>query len=224
MANGAVCPDCPAMRNGVLQELVSNRDRGCAFRCVAIAARQPLPSGWSRGYSLAFVRRGVVVRQRIDISGIATAVDAVGPGAAAPLSAGSEDGCAGYTTDDTLICMCPTPALSSAVDAGAPTSGQVVDLYRMALERVERLAQARARSSALSAVAAVLCAVSDTLSPPRRLDVIPSMLQQRDLAELLAMRHESVCRALRVLSDRGAIFRSPDGIHIVDRRLLETIA
>ena len=223
MANGTVCPDCPATRNGVLQELVSNRDRPCAFRCVAIGARQPLPSGWSRGYSLALVRRGAVIRQRIDKSGVATAVDAVGPGAATPLSAGSEDGCEGYTTEDTLICICPTPTLSSAVDAGAPTSGQIVDLYRAVLDRVERMAQARARSSALSAVAAALCALSDTLSPPRRLDVIPSMLQQRDLAALLAMRHESVCRALRVLSDRGAIFRSPDGTRIVDRGLLETI-
>jgi Crp-like helix-turn-helix domain len=219
----AACPDCPATRNGVLAELVTTPDRRCAFRCISVGARQPLPLGWSSGHSLALVRRGIVIRQRVDATGSATAVDAIGPGGAAPLSDGPNGSNAGYAVDDALICMCPAPDLASAVDGGAPTSGHVVGLHRAALDRVERIAEARGRSTALARVAAVLCALADTLSPPRRLDVLPSTLQQRDVAELLALRHESVCRAFGVLERAGTIRRSPGGTHIVDRGLLEAM-
>lgn len=223
MGDRTACPDCPATRTGVLTGLVTTREAPCAFRCVSVAARQPLPPGWSSGYSLAMVRRGIVIRQRVDASGSATAVDAIGPGGAAPLSDGPEGSSTGYAADDALICMCPEPAMSSAVDAGAPTSGQVVGIHRAALERVERIAEARGRGTALGRVAAMLCALADTLSPPRRLDTIPSTLQQRDLAGLLGLRHESVCRAFGVLEERGAIRRSSDGTHLVDRGLLEAL-
>jgi hypothetical protein len=223
MGDHTACPDCPATRSGILADLLPSRDGHCAFRCVSVGARQPLPPGWSSGYSMALVRRGILIRQRVDASGTATAVDAIGPGGATPVSDGPDSNTTGYAADEALICMCPAPALSSAVDAGAPTSGQVVGLHRAALDRVERIADARGRSTALARVAAVLCALADTLSPPRRLDTIPPTLQQRDLAELLALRHESVCRAFGVLERRGAIRRSPDGTHIVDRGLLEAV-
>jgi hypothetical protein len=162
------------------------------------------------------------VRQHIHANGSATTIDAVGPGGAVPLSEGTDSG-AGYAADDALICMCPAPPLTAAVDAGAPAAGQVMGLHRAALERVERFSDARSRAGALARVAAVLCALADTLSPPRRLDVIPAALQQRDLAALLAMRHESVCRVYTALARRNAIRRTPDGTEIVDRPMLEAL-
>ncbi len=169
------------------------------------------------------VRRGVLVRQRLDANGSATAVDAIGPGGAAPVPEAGEATTTAYAAGDALVCLCAKPALTAAVDAGAPTAGQVVGLHMAALDRIERIAEARSRGTALARVAAVLCALADTLSPPRRLDVIPASLQQRDLAELLALRHESVCRAFGVLERRRAIRRSQEGTHIVDRALLEAV-
>jgi hypothetical protein len=46
-------------------------------------------------------------------------------------------------------------------------------------------------------------------------------LQQRDLAALLGMRHESVCRAMQILARRGAIARTSDGLRLLDRECLK---
>ncbi len=191
------------------------------MRCMALAARQAVPPQWFGAYGLALVRRGFVVRQRVDADGSATAVDAVGPGCALPLSEGGDASNAGYAAGDALLCLYPRRHLQTAVDAGAPTSSQVVALYAAALDRVERIAQARGRPTALARVAALACALADTLSPPRRLTCLPAALQQRDLAALLAMRHESVCRAIQVLTRRGALRRTDQGLHLLDRRQLE---
>jgi len=218
----SVCPDCPAARNRILERLVGTGDERCAFRCLFVGARQPLPPRWFASYGLALVRRGIVVRQRVDSQGSATAVDAVGPGGAVPLSEGGDASSSGYAADDALLCLCPRRPLSAAVDAGAPMSSQVVALHAAALDRVERLAVARFPTSAVARVAALLCALADTLSPPRRLPCVPAALQQRDLAALLSMRHESVCRSLGVLERRGAIERCEDGIRLLDRPRLES--
>jgi CRP-like cAMP-binding protein len=167
------------------------------------------------------VRRGIVVRQRIDADGSAIAVDAVGPGGAIPLAEGGDATSSGYAVDDSLLCLCPRRRLRDAVDAGAPTSAQVLALHASALDRVERIAQARGRPKAIASVAALLCALADTLSPPRRLACLPASLQQRDLGALLSMRHESVCRAMQALAGRGAITRTGDGIRLLDRARLE---
>jgi CRP-like cAMP-binding protein len=217
-----VCPDCPASRNRVLQQLVGGGRGRCAFRCLLVATRHALPPRWFGSYGLALVRRGILVRQRVDVHGSATAVDVLGPGAAMPLSEGGETSSAGYAADDALVCLCPVRALRAAVDAGWPTSSEVVTLQATALDRVERIAGARSRPTALSRVAALLGVLADTLSPPRRLTTIPAALQQRDMAALLAMRHESVCRALGILECRGALARGEDGIRLLHRARLET--
>ncbi len=219
-----VCPDCPATRNHVLEELVGNgRDR-CAFRCLFVGARQPLPPRWFGAYGLALVRRGIVIRQRLDADGVAIAVDAVGPGGAMPLSEGGDTSNSGYAVDDALLCLCPRRRLRDAVDAGAPTSSQVVALHTAALDRVERIAQARSRPTTTARVAALLCVLADTLSPPRRLGCLPACLQQRDVAALLSVRHESVCRAVQSLARRGAAARTSDGIRLLDRGKLERVS
>ena len=216
-----LCPDCPAERNGVLDQLTGRGQSPCAFRCEAIGARQPLPPSWFGAYGLALVRRGIVIRQRIDAQGTATAIDAVGPGGAIPLMEGGDASNSGYAVEDALLCLCPRPTLSAAIDGGAPTSAQIVGLHLAVLDRVERIAGARSSTTAILRVGTLLCALADTLSPPRRLTCIPAGLQQRDLAALLSLRHESVCRALRTLEDRGAIERTNDGIRLANRSGLE---
>jgi CRP-like cAMP-binding protein len=176
----------------------------------------------SSEYALMLVRRGIIVRQRVDAHGCATAVDAIGPGGAAPVTDVAQSSGAAYAADDSMVCICPTGALRAAVDGGAPTASEVVALHGATLARVERLAEARGRGSALARVAAAVDVLADTLSPPRRLPVIPSGLLQRDVAALLALRQESVSRALGALERRGAITRTEDGIRIDDERLLKS--
>jgi CRP-like cAMP-binding protein len=187
-----------------------------------VSAREPLPPRWFTTFGLALVRRGIVIRQRIDAEGTAIAIDAVGPGGAMPLSDGGDTSPSGYAVDDALLCLCPRRTLREAVDAGAPTAAQVVTLHAAVLDRVERIAHARGRATATGRVAALLCVLADTLSPPRRLACLPPSLQQRDLAALLAMRHESVCRAIGALARRGAIARTAEGTVLLDRARLES--
>ena len=72
----------------------------------------------------------------------------------------------------------------------------------------------------MNAAGALLLALADTLSPPKMTAVIPSSLQQRDMAALLGLRHETVCRAVAQLVSRGALQRDTEGFRIVDRALL----
>jgi hypothetical protein len=185
---------------------------------VPLPARQPLPPRWFGTYGLALVRRGVIVRQRIDASGAATAVDVVGAGCALPLD--RAEGAAGYTASDAIVCLCPKSLLDATLDL--EVARDCLRLQTAALERMERLADARARGTATAKVAALLVAIADTLAPPRRLALIPSALQQRDLGALLAMRHESVCRALRRLERDGVVARRPDGLELLQRAPAES--
>jgi hypothetical protein len=157
----------------------------------------------------------------MDAAGSAIAIDAVGPGGAVPMLESGDATSGGYAADDVLVCLVPRHALRGAVDAGSPAAPHVVALHVAALERVERIADARGRATALGRVAALLCALADTLAPPRRLDAVPPALQQRDMALLLSMRHESVCRAVGILARRKWLERGPDGIRLLRREHLE---
>jgi hypothetical protein len=213
-----VCPDCPAKRGRVLEQLV-DQPLGCAFRCLSVAAREPLPLSWRREYGLALMRRGIVVRQRTDAHGRATAIDVVGPGSAFPITE-EGDGTTGYAVDDAMVCLCPSPVLGATIDGGNAGARAVVNAHAAVLTRVERIAEARGRASAASRVAALLVTISDTLCD-RPLACIPAAIQQRDLAALVALRHESVCRIIAALSRRGAIERTAQGLRIADRAALE---
>lgn len=213
-----VCPDCPAKRARVLEQLV-DQPSGCAFRCLAVAAREPLPLAWRREYGLALVRRGIIVRQRIDAQGRATAIDVAGPGSAIPIT-DEGDGTTGYAVDDAMLCLCPSPVLGATVDGGSTGARAVVSAQAAVLTRVERIAEARGRASAASRVAALLVTIADTLSD-RPLTSVPAAIQQRDMASLVALRHESVCRIIAALSRKGVIERTPQGLFIADRPALE---
>ena len=197
-----ICPDCPAARARLLMGLVES-ERGCLFRCLPSLDQAPLPMSWGGDYAFGLIRRGIVIRQRVDGAGRATAIDIAGPGSAIPIS---PDGSAtSYSLGDALVCLVPSVALYGAM-AKQRVALDVVAAHRQIVERVERISDAKGRRSATARVAALLVTIVETLSPGRGA-VIPSAIRQRDLAALLALRHESVCRAMRVLERRSMIRR-----------------
>ena len=210
------CPDCPAQRHAIF-ESVRNRPEGCAFHCIAVEARAPVPSHLYDQHDFAFVRRGLLVRQRVDANGETTSIDMAGPGSLIPLRLASQSGCspATFAGSRSLICL-PSPA--SNVD-----HRDIVALQQHTIERLERIADARGRKRAISKVAAALCAIADTVSMDGPARSVPVALQQRDLAQLLGIRPESVSRVLKQLAEEGLIDRDADGIHLLDRQALERV-
>lgn len=217
-AFGGACLDCPAARQNAFADLVGTQPGACAFSRLTLEARAPIPSRWYGLYTIGLIRRGVLIRQRVDSLGRATAIDAAGPGCLVPLDEvrGSVT-VGGYAATRVLVCVLPSEVIGRAVRAGDPTAPDLIRLQAEALERVERIADARGRSTVDERVAALLIALSETLGPPRPEVPIPSGLQQRDMAALLGVRHESVCRSIRKLEARGFIVRDPDGMRIADR-------
>jgi CRP-like cAMP-binding protein len=217
------CPDCPATRLSVFAPLVL--EDGCRFKCLAVPARNTMPGFWASDYRMALVRRGVFIRQRVDREGRTTSVDAAGPGCMFPLGGATETTTSmatGYAATDVLVCLCPPDALGRSLDR-REVSDDLIHLQEAALERVERFAEARGRSSAEARIAAVLITLADTLSPPRTRDRIPADLQQRDIARLAGLRHETVCRLLGDLERRGAVRRCREGLRLEDRPALEAV-
>lgn len=228
-APGVVCPDCPALHDGtVFGALLPTRPGTCAFRCASLAAREAIPQRWLE-YGFGLVRRGVLIRQRVDGSGRATAIDAAGPGCLFPLapwggpSAVAAAAVFGYAAIDSLVCLCPSETLRAAAGGDATLAMDLARLQRLALERVERIAEARGRSKAAARIASTLGALADTLSPGRTCEQLPADLQQKDIAALSAVRHEAVCRVLGGLVKRGVVARSRDGLRILDRAQLDAM-
>ncbi len=219
------CPDCPAIRQGVFEHMIKGPRASCAFQCLTIENRAQIPDRWFGTYGVALIRRGVMVRQRVDAQGRATAVDAAGPGCLVSLNEpAGPTGAAAYAATRLLVCLCPNESIDRELELKSDgTAPDLVRMQREQIDRLERVADARGRTTVQSKVSALLCTLADTLSPPRRRSRIPSGLQQRDMALLLGVRHESVCRALGQLEKKGAVRREPDGIRITDRTLLETI-
>ncbi|MBX3248689.1 MAG: Crp/Fnr family transcriptional regulator [Myxococcales bacterium] len=212
----AACPDCPGARLAVLEPLVGATKEACAFSTVHLASRLPIPPSWA-SFGIALIRRGVLIRQRVDDDGHATAIDAAGPGCLVPLD---ELEGHGYAIGDTIVCMCPRSRLDEAL-SGASVAQDLLDLHRSAIRRVERLAEARGASSGVRKVARCLVVLAETLSPPRVRDDLPLGFQQRDLAALIGMRHESVCRALGVLERDGCVTRGGNGS--IDALVVESL-
>ena len=197
------CPDCPAELTGLLLGLVRDcSPKRCPMVVQPVEARHTLPSVWAERHPFAIVRRGWVMRFRADGRGNQTAVDVAGSGALVPLRSSSAPRdrrrCASPASR-TLLCFCPEGDVAPS-RGDASTAYDLVQLHREALERVERIADARGREGARAKVAALLATLADLrtdASPtPGRL---PEGLQQRDIAALLQIRPETVCRALRAL-------------------------
>ena len=214
-----VCPDCPAKRVGILEQLAI-QPTGCALQCLTVSARQPLPSGWNGTFGLALVRRGIIIRQRVDPRGRATAIDIAGPGSAFMIADESDEGAMAYAVDDAMLCLCSSNLLAVTVDEGSTVAHGVMRAHTSVITRSARIADARSRATASSRVAALLTTIADTLSSPRPA-TIPASIQQRDLAALVALRHESVCRVLTVFTRKGLLEKTVQGLRIVDRAALE---
>jgi len=179
----------------------------CRFVKATIAARAPLPAEWSQEHAFALVRRGVVVRTRAELDGVSIAIDCVGPRSLVPLHAHGTE--VGYAASDTLVCLYPRHLLRQAVSEDAALGLEVVEGLQKALDRVERLAEARGHAMAEQRIARVLAVLSE------HQDHLHGGIQQRDLARLAGVRHESVCRFLAKLTRDGTIHRD-DGLLFID--------
>lgn len=198
----AACPDCPGSRLGVLRSIVGEAKSECHFAGHSVEARAPLPA-WDA--ELVWVRRGVIIRERMSTDGTTTAIDAAGPGSVFPVDPSTT----GYAATATLVCLLREGGVDEAVRQGE--ASDVLELHRAALTRVERLAHARGASTARSKVARLLVVLAETLSPPRVRDDLPDGFQQRDLSRLLGIRHETLCRAVGKLESEGRLRRGPTG-------------
>lgn len=218
----AHCVECPTARTGCFEAAVGFGASSCRFVKTTLSARAPIPAAWSTEYALALVRRGVLVRTRTASDGPAIAIDCVGPGAGMPL--GRTHGDVGYAATEVLVCLYPRAGMDAALTGEQGTARDVIDVISGALERVERLAEARGQASADGRVARVLAVIAETLAPPSRRERLPHGLQQRDLARLAGVRHESFCRALGKLERAGLVRRDADGIAILAHEALATFS
>jgi CRP-like cAMP-binding protein len=177
----------------MLAELMGDaEDRACRLSCVAVEEREAVPQSLFERHAFGIVRRGILIRQRSDGARTLTAIDASGPGAWVPLA--SAPGTSAYAATRVLLCVHPQRRFDGI--AGHPEA--TLELLRLAqetLERVERIAEARNRGSATERIAALHSALSVWLGP-RGVDG----LLQRDIAALLGMRAETVCRVLKARS------------------------
>jgi CRP-like cAMP-binding protein len=190
---------------------------------VKVEARAFTPSVWLEHHAFGLIRRGVLIRQRLDDAGVAIAVDAAGPGCMFPIDPSHRTGLSvacDYAATDLIVCLCPTRVVDDVLDDSRSVGRDLLALHAATLDRVERIAQCRGTRNTRSRVASLILVLCDTLSPPRTRSSLPAGLQQRDMSKLLGIRHESFNRALRELEEEGAVVRDQGVITIVDRALL----
>jgi len=211
------CIDCPAHRRAMLTSLTGESTDECAFDTRGLEPRQGLSLTSLPAGSLVLVRRGMVIRVRADKRGEhSVAIDALGSGGAFVVSGDGTDAQV-YAVDRTLYCTLAGHTLLSDLSHDPKGLSDLHKLHSGIQYRLERLSDARGRSSVRSRVAATLCALADTLSPSlgRRLQ-FPAAFLQRDLAVLASTRYESICRILRDFSESGLVSHGPDGVVIGD--------
>jgi CRP-like cAMP-binding protein len=209
------CPDCPAFRVRAPSQLLPGPTSECAFESLRIDARSPLPDRWHDGAALALVRRGIVVRQRVDSRGRVVTIDAAGIGSVVPVDT---TGARLWAVSDAVLCLLPP---TGAEIWSRRNGADVVGMLRVVLDRVERLAEVRGRSTSIARTALLFCVLGDTLTPTPR-SFIPAEIPQRTMAAIAGLRQESVCRAIKRLVKRGWVMRDERGFQILDRPALES--
>lgn len=223
-ASSQRCSGCPGDREGLFDTMISTGRSACAFLNAVLEPRAQLPERWFGERSTAIVRRGLVLRTRTDASGRVQGVDLAGPGHLIPLWASTEPGAmpGGFAVGRAHLCLSLEGSVDRAIDrhddAHARDVHDLIRLQREATRRVERFAEARGRRGSEARVAAVLAVVIDEFG---FVNAIPEELQQRDLALLLGIRHESVCRSLAILERRGLVSSREDGLWVHDRAALD---
>ena len=216
------CPGCPADRDHSFVTMIGEGKGECAFHGITMEPRGALPERWFVPGGAAIVRHGAVIRTRSDAHGRVHGVDLAGPGHLLPLEPGEgRDQPGGYAISAARLCLASDGAFERALSSGGEHADDVADLVRVqrdAMRRVERFSEARGRPGVESRVAAVIGVILDELG----LDlVLPEALQQRDLAILAGVRHESVCRAIGTLEASGMVARTLEGLRILDREALD---
>lgn len=208
----AACIDCPAARVGCFRSCASDGVSPCRFVKGTVSARASVPRSWAPQYAFALVRRGALVRTRPATKGQDVAVDCAGAGSLVPWASDAPQ--IGFAATDLLVCLFPREGLLETLARDPSVASDVIAGLGAALERVERYAEARGRRSAEARVVATLAVLADTLSPPVRRRRLPASFQQRDLASLAGVRHESVCRVLAKLEREGRVIRSHEGLQL----------
>ena len=166
------------------------------------------------------------MRQRVDPQGRAVTVDVVGPGGLllfADRGQGEAASRSGYAVGELLVCVCPRGTMDRAFETDGETARDLVRLQARAIERMDRLADARGRPTVIERVASILCALADCLAPAAGGDVVSSDLLHVDYGALVTARQESVCRAFGVLERLGLIARSSGRVQILDRAALQAV-
>lgn len=212
------CFDCPARRRCVLESIVRGGRPHCAFESAKLGARARLPAEWSERYSMALVRRGAVARIVTDPSGEEVAIDLATAGTLIALGDRPIPVQQGYAVCDTLICPLTIETERALIESGGNIARDLSMLERDAATRVERISHAKGASSARAKVARVLAFLLDAFAPA---DVIPAWVQQRDIAALAGVRHETACRVLKALTEERTIAVREEGTAVGDRQRLD---
>ena len=219
------CAGCPPLRHRLLPQLIGLGQ--CQLQSVTVEARQLIPEAWSTRYSFGLVRRGLVLRQRVDGQGRTTVIDAVGPGQVFHLAEPEPPGgraATGLAVTRALICVAGNAPVRRALLAGG---ADACDMFRLSQDvsyRMDRLSDARGRPGAAARVAALLCALADTLvREPSQPGFVPAGFLQRDLAAMLSIRPESYCRVIRQLRAQQLIRQDVTGTLLLDRAALEAL-
>lgn len=192
------CPDCPLAHRGLLCGLLGRGDAPCALQSVTVEPRADVPSSWFEEFAFGIVRRGVVMRQRIERDGRRTTIDAAGPGSLVPLRSSRHSAIsAGHAATRVVLCVYPEPKVEGF---DKNTVEDLLELTQQAVDRLEGIASARGLASSTEKVRALLDVLAGAFPPAPSGARRELPLTQRDLAELLHIRPETVCRSLRKLS------------------------
>lgn len=218
LVHTAACPDCPGTRLGAFEDLVGPTREHCSLDTVRLDARAFAPASWGEHYGFGLVRRGVLIRMRVDAGGASVAIDAGGAGCLIPLASPADSSTSyAFAATDAIVCLCGHATLDHALGDSSTVGRELRALEQATLARVERLAQARGAATVRRKVALLLLTLTDTLSPPRQRDRLPAGLQQRDMATLVGIRPETFSRTLTELETVGVVIREPDGLRLLQR-------
>lgn len=198
------CVNCPAIRASVFSDALRG-ERDCVFRRASLGPREALPPDWAEEHAFLLVERGVIVVEGWLENGHPVATDVVGPGGMVLLTPRETFG---HAASETRVCLMPR---ATKEHLGVDGWRDIAMLEGTAIQRLHRLTLARSQRTARAKVLALLRVLGETLYADEPRAWLISSLQQGDLAELVGLRRETVCRAFAQLEKEGIVVRTADG-------------